>query len=180
MIYVIIRGEYSDWSIIGYFTNREEADKYCVAHRSCDYYVIPVSDLTNTEDLSRITLKYTHDVVIDRKPEGWIVRHEPDRYKCYMSDYLKSNEAYSMNPPMWGAYKINLDTSNREKAEKIALDYHYQLLAMGEGRILQHNIQAMNAKFKEPELAREKLLEAKRLQEQELAELARLKAKYES
>ena len=51
MIYVIIQGEYSDWSIIGYFTNREEADKYCVAHPSSDYYVHPVSDLSNTEDL---------------------------------------------------------------------------------------------------------------------------------
>ena len=180
MIYVIIQGEYSDWSIIGYFTNREEADKYCVAHPSCDYYVHPVSDLTNTEDLSRITLKYTHDVVIDHKPEGWVVRHEPDRYKCYMSDYLNSNEIYSFNPPIWSGYKINIDTSNREKAEKIALDYHYQLLAMGEGRILQQNIDVMNAKFKEPELARQKELEAKELQEKELAELARLKAKYES
>ena len=97
-----------------------------------------------------------------------------------MSDYLNSNEIYSFNPPIWSGYKINIDTSNREKAEKIALDYHYQLLAMGEGRILQQNIDVMNAKFKEPELARQKELEAKELQEKELAELARLKAKYES
>ena len=180
MIYVIIAGEYSDWSIVGYFTNREEADKYCVAHSSYGYYVKSVSDLTDTEDLSRITLKYTHNVVIDCKPEGWVVRHEPERYTCYMSDYFKSNEIYSRNLPQWIGYKINIDTSNREKAEKIALDYHYQLLAMGEGKIFQHNIEAMNAKFKKPELARQKELEAKKLQEKELAELARLKAKYES
>lgn len=179
MIYAIIEGEYSDWSIVGYFTDREEADKYCVAHSSCNYHVYEIKDLTNTEDLSMITLKYTHEVVIDHEAEGWVVRHEPNRYRCYMSDYYKSNLIYSHWPSEYCSYEINIDTSSREKAEKIALDYHYKLLAMGEGIIHPHNIDAMNAQFKEPELARQKELEAKRLQEKELAELARLKAKYE-
>ena len=40
MIYAVMYSYYSDWEIYGYFTNREDADKYCVAHKDQELYVL--------------------------------------------------------------------------------------------------------------------------------------------
>ena len=47
MVYGVFSGCYSDWYIVGYFNNREDADKYCCICGNGDYYVEPLKDLNN-------------------------------------------------------------------------------------------------------------------------------------
>ena len=60
-IYVVMYAYYSDWHIYGYFSNRVNADKYCVAHPEKDCHVEVVPCFDNQEDLSNIVLKYEHE-----------------------------------------------------------------------------------------------------------------------
>ena len=57
MIYAIIEGQYSDWDIIGYFTNRLDAEKYCIKNNE-RYYVEQIKCIDGIEDLSDIKVRY--------------------------------------------------------------------------------------------------------------------------
>lgn len=67
MIYGVFGGCYSDWYIVGYFNNREAADKYCCVCGNGYYYVEPMKSLDGKEDLSMVSLKYRHEIVFDLK-----------------------------------------------------------------------------------------------------------------
>lgn len=41
MVYGVFGGCYSDWYIVGYFDNRDDAEKYCCISNA-DYYVEPL------------------------------------------------------------------------------------------------------------------------------------------
>ena len=73
-----------------------------------------------------------------------------------------------------------MENNDRKRAEKIAQDYLYELLSYGDGVVTQENIDMMNNKFAEPF----RIAEEQRIQDEtrqrELAELKRLKEKYES
>ena len=86
MVYGVFGGCYSDWYIVGYFDNRDDAEKYCCISHS-DYYVEPLKNLTNEKDLSKVELKYTHEVLFDHdnKNNKYIMRKEPDRYRYYIN-----------------------------------------------------------------------------------------------
>ena len=45
MVYGVFGGCYSDWYVVGYFNNRQDADKYCCLCGDSDYYVKPLKDL---------------------------------------------------------------------------------------------------------------------------------------
>lgn len=131
MIYAVFGGCYSDWYCVGYFTNREEADKYCAKYGPGDYYVEEIKNLSNKFDVSDVTLKYEHEIVFDYCNQKWNMRNEPTRYQFYSDKKLRSNSIrdsriYKIQP--WIVFKINLQENNRKKAEKIAQDYLYQLI----------------------------------------------------
>ena len=85
MVYGVFGGCYSDWYIVGYFDNRDDAEKYCCISNA-DYYVEPLKNLTNEKDLSKVELKYTHEVLFDYdKNNKYTMRKEPDRYRYYMN-----------------------------------------------------------------------------------------------
>ena len=184
MIYGVFGGCYSDWYSVGYFDNRLEADKYCALSNG-EYYVIELKNLKDEKDLSKVTLKYKYEVVFDFKNDSWIMRDEPDRYKCYISDYLEPNMItdgrFSWNGRFsWIRFDINIDKEDRKLAEKIAQDYLYQLLAMGNSKTpYDKNIKLMNDEFARPTKEREKRKKEEELRQKELTELERLKAKYE-
>lgn len=179
MVYGVFCGCYSDWYTVGYFDNRLDADKYCAAYGDGDYYVIELKDLKDEKDLSKITLKYDHEIVFDLKDNEWIMRDEPDRYNCYIAEELKPNNI--RNGGFWVAFHINIEKDNRKLAEKIAQDYLYQLLAYGDSRkVYDKYIELMNNQFIEPYKIKERLKKEEELKQKELAELARLKEKYES
>ena len=179
MIYGVFGGCYSDWYTVGYFDNRLDADKYCAAYGDGDYYVIELKDLKDEKDLSKITLKYDHEIVFDLKDDEWIMRDEPDRYNCYIAEELQPNNI--RNGGFWIAFHINIEKDNRKLAEKIAQDYLYQLLAYGDSRkVYDEYIKLMNNQVIEPYKIKERLKKEEELKQKELAELARLKEKYES
>lgn len=183
MIYGVFGGCYSDWYVVGYFNNRLDADKYCTLSGG-EYYVQPMKDLTDEKDLSKITLKYQHEVLFDFIENKWVMRNEPDRYKCYISDELNPNSIWNSSYGFgygWVGFRINIEKDDRKLAEKIAQDYLYQLLAYGESKkVYEKYVKLMNDQFIEPYKIREKLKNEEALRQKELAELARLKEKYEN
>lgn len=179
MIYGVFGGCYSDWYIIGYFSNKEEADKYCCVYGNGDYFVKSIKSLDGIEDLSKVSLKYRHEIVFDLKDKEWIMREEPNRYECYIDDDLQCNCIRPNLPNSCVCFAINIDHDDRKLAEKIAQDYLAELRSYGDGIIYQRNINLMNEKFAAPFKEKERIRKETELKEKELAELARLKEKYE-
>lgn len=182
MVYGVFGGCYSDWYIVGYFNNRLDADKFCCVCGNGDYYVQEMKDLQNQEDLSKVDLKYRHEVVFDFKNDSgeWVMRDEPTRYECYIDNELRKNEV-KYRGYGWVSFLINTEGDSRKLAEKIAQDYLYQLLAYGDSKkVYEENVKLMNNKFEEPYKIREELKKQEELRQKELAELDRLKKKYES
>ena len=181
MVYGVFGGCYSDWYIVGYFNNRLDADKYCTVYGDGDYYVEEMKDLQDEKDLSKISLKYKHEIVFDFTNDGeWVMRDEPTRYNCYISEELKPNTIKYLGY-RWISFYVNIDKDNRKLAEKIAQDYLYQLLAYGNSKkVSQEYVDLMNNQFIEPYKVREELRKQEELRQKELAELARLKEKYEN
>lgn len=180
MVYGVFGGCYSNWYIVGYFNNRLDADKYCAVCGNGDYYIEPMKDLQNAKDLSKVSLKYEHEIVFDFRDNEWVMRGEPDRYKCYVDEDLRPNNIQN-GGSNWVCFRVNIEEDNRELAEKIAQDYLYQLLAYGDSKkVYQEYINLMNNKFIEPFKIKEELKKQEKLRQKELAELARLKEKYES
>ena len=182
MVYGVFGGCYSDWYIVGYFNNRLDADKYCAAFGAGEYYVEEMKDLKDKEDLSKISLKYAHEVVFDLKDGQWVMRNEPGRYTCYIADELKpnfiknSNSRYNFS---WLSFNVNIEKDDRKLAEKIAQDYLYKLLSYGDSkRFNEKYVQLMNDQFVEPYRLKEQRRKEEELKQKELAELARLKEKY--
>lgn len=150
MIYGVFGGCYSDWYIIGYFSNKEEADKYCCVYGNGDYFVKSIKSLDGIEDLSKVSLKYRHEIVFDLKDKEWIMREEPNRYECYIDDDLQCNCIRPNLPNSCVCFAINIDHDDRKLAEKIAQDYLAELRSYGDGIIYKRNINLMNEKFAAP------------------------------
>lgn len=114
------------------------------------------------------------------KNNKYTMRKEPDRYRYYIDNELhcnsitKSNRRYN-----WIKFEINISHNDRKLAEKIAQDYLAELRSYGDGKIYDENIKLMNEKFVRPFKEKERLEKEKQLREKELAELQRLKEKYE-
>lgn len=181
MIYGVFGGCYSNWYIVGYFNDQELAEKYCCAFGNGDYYVQPMKDLTNKEDLSSVTIGYRHRVLFDfEKNESWkwVIRNDPDNYSCHLLDKRQPNFIELGNS--WIRFNIDLENNDRKRAEKIAQDYLYELLFYGDGIVTRENIGVMNDKFAEPFRIAEEKKKQEELRQKELAELKRLKEKYES
>lgn len=47
MVYGVFGDCYSDWYVVGYSTNRQDAEKHCCVCGNGDYYVKPLKDLTD-------------------------------------------------------------------------------------------------------------------------------------
>lgn len=153
-VYAVFGGYYSDWYCVGYFTNREEAEKYCIKYGNDECYVEELKDLTNKHDVSDVTLKYEHEVCFDFKDKQWIMRDEPTRYTCYSDNQLRYNfvqdsGTFSVQP--WISFQINLIENNRKKAEKIAQDYLYELIYeshRSDNSISSQVIDSLNIEFR--------------------------------
>lgn len=177
MVYGVFSGIYSDWFVLGYFDNREDADKYCCVCGYSDCYVEPLKNLSGERDLSQVKLKYEHKVTFWRKENNWIMQGESDNYKAYIDSELHCNHIEGR--VNWISFMINIDHNNRKLAEKIAQDYLTELRSYGDGEITQENIQLMNDKFVTSFKERERIKKEQKLRDMELAELKRLKEKYE-
>ena len=125
-VYGIFSGCYSDWSVSGYFTNLDEAEKYCAFMNEKlddydEYYVRVLESMDGDVDVTKIILAYEHEVVFDLKEDKYIMRDEPTRYDYYTGVKRKNSIRYG-NRYGWISFKINLDNNDRKLAEKIAQD----------------------------------------------------------
>lgn len=150
MLYVVVSGCYGDHEIIGYFTNREDADKYCTVCDDDDCYVVPIKSLENERDLSQISLKYAHRIrFYFTDDEKWIMQDDqPDSYECYTTKDFRPN--FISYGSYWMVFNVQTSNSDRKQAEKIAQDCFAELLASGNGRIYEKDINLMNEKFAVP------------------------------
>lgn len=179
MIYAVFYGYYSDWNCLGYFTNREDADKY--AHLlGEDHFVKVLKNLENDKDLSAVSVQYEFRVQFQKTENGWSVfRFDgiDDEYTCHAQDELTYNQI-TWTGNNWITFHINIDKYDRKRAEKIAQDYLYTLLNLGNGEIADEAVKEMNDKWKEPYLAKQKADAEAKQKEEELKELRRLQEKY--
>ena len=142
MVYLVVTGCYSDWSIVGYSNNKDDAEKFCANHNykmkdenseyyyDDDYYIIECNKIKTNDKIKNIKLLYEHEIVFDFYKWGNYkkiktengMRDEPDRYECYVGEKRKTK--FICNKNMWFAVKVTTDS--RGKAEKIAQDYYAQ------------------------------------------------------
>ena len=182
MIYGVFYSNYSNWYPVGYFENKEDAYKYCEGYMGADYIVLPIKNLLGKKDLSVISLKYEFEIVF--REDGTMMNFgqgggDDDEYcKRYVSEDLRCNhiKMYGMRTSI----KINLNRKDWDLASKIAQDYYAELKSYGDGKILDKNIDLMNKKFEAPFLERKRIRKEEELKQKELAELKRLKDKYEN
>ena len=178
MIYGVFYSYHECWNPIGYFCDKESAEKYACLLGD-DHEVRPMKDLTNEKDLSLVSLKYCYEVLFDKKDKNeWVIVEDSDRYTYYIDDYLHCDCVSGYNQRV--LFRINIIKNNKEEAENIARKYLDALLFYGKGTINDRCVAKLNAELKAPfeEIARLKAEEE--LRQKELAELARLKEKYES
>lgn len=149
MVYGIFGGEYSDWYVLGYFTDYEDAEKYCAAFGEEDYYVKELENLNGKEDLSKVKVVYRYEVAFYQsryKNNTWEMCNNP-HYTCYEQSVCEPNSVESNFQKVWVKFRINIDKCDEKLAEKIAQDYFAELLAYGDGEVREENIKLMNEKF---------------------------------
>lgn len=142
-IYVIISGEYSDWSIQGYAATEEEAIKACAYYNenkgeyADEWYYLEVSPIEKQKENTDIV--YVHAIIFDNIDLAtFILTKEykilPDN--CHEISYFSKtdkrlNQIKSIEEQPYDRLVVNviLDEKNIEKAKKIAQDRFAKHLA---------------------------------------------------
>lgn len=179
-IYLVMYAFYSDWDIHGYFTTRDEAEKYVVSHPSENLNIFEIACLDNQADLSKVSVKYEFSVTFDKTDFGWECRLSSltDGLDFYQAPYLRSNSVWSRNHSRWITVSVNLDKRDKDLAKKIAQDIFYQYMNECNGHSSDKSMKEFNKILSTEEDARKAAEKETKLREKELAELERLKAKY--
>lgn len=184
-IYAVVR---EDYQIECYFSNRIDADKFCVKYSETvgEYWVEVVSCYDNEEDLSDIIIKYEHLIRFRKKNGYWKLDNAfgECEYEVYSSNYLRSNSISGnfLNNDNFAYidFKINIAEDDRKLAEEIAEDLMRQFLESYDNIPISIAIGKMNNILHAAEYERTKKQEEEELKQKELAELKRLKEKYET
>jgi hypothetical protein len=177
-IYAVMYACYSDWHIYGYFTNKYEAEQYCLAHEDRELFVETLPCYDGQEDVSRISVKYEHHVEFNKKDSGWVMFNDPDNYYIYSADYLHSN-SIKIGYGNYLSIQVNICKNDRKLAEKIAQDNLYQFLAFCNNKPNRTKVDEFNNILNKDERERLQKEKEAKIREEELAQLAALKAKYE-
>ncbi|MBO5629004.1 MAG: hypothetical protein J5965_07995, partial [Aeriscardovia sp.] len=83
-IFLIMYAYYSDWQIYGYFTTRDEAEKYVVSHPSEKLDIYEIGCLDNQADLSGVSVKYEFSVLFYKNDSEWAYRID-ENFDIYQS-----------------------------------------------------------------------------------------------
>lgn len=178
-IFLIMYAYYSDWQIYGYFTTRDEAEKYVVSHPSEELGIHEVGCLDNQADLSGVSVKYEFPVFFQKNDSEWVC-HVYEDFDIYQSPYLRSNYICTLNNNKWIKVSVNLDKRDKNLAKKIAQDIFYQYMSECDGHSSEKSMKEFNKILSAEEDARKAAEKEEKLRKKELAELERLKAKYEN
>lgn len=177
-IFLVMYAYYSDWQIYGYFTTRDEAEKYVVSHDSEELDIYEIRCLNNQADLSNVSVKYEFPVLFSKRDSEWFC-HMIDNPNIYQSLYLRSNYIHTMNHNLWIRVYVNLDKRDKDLAKKIAQDIFYQYMSECDGHSSDKSMKEFNKILSAEEDARKAAEKEEKLRKKELAEFERLKAKYE-
>lgn len=183
MVYIVVQGCYSDWCIIGYFTNREEAEKYCLKYSNHDYYIQDIKCIDGKEDVSYIKVLYKRPIHFYYVNGSWscISSDDNDDLEIYQANFKKSNSII-INHHFDSEYitcYINTDVNNFKLSKKIAEDILYQYLDTCDGKPNEKTAEDFNKILSADEDARILAEKENRIRQEELKELKRLKEKYE-
>lgn len=177
-IFLVMYAYYSDWQIYGYFTTRDEAEKYVVSHPSEKLDIYEIICLDNQADLSCVSVKYEFSALFNMTDSGWTCRLNDD-FDIYQSPYLRSNNIYTIKNANWVRVNVNINKRDKNLAKKIAQDIFYQYMSECNGRSSEKSMKEFNKILSAEEDARKAAEKEEKLRKKELAELERLKAKYE-
>jgi hypothetical protein len=124
-MYLVIGGEYSDWWIDSYFTDKDKAEKYCLIKNKSktsysELYVEVVSCNESKIDYDTIVLKKYFSTIFDLSKGKWLARKESE-YEPYLGDRKETvSERYGhINNKIWCVY---CTAKTEEQARKIAFD----------------------------------------------------------
>ena len=175
-IFLVMYAYYSDWQIYGYFTTRDEAEKYVVSRPSKELEIHEIRCLDNQADLSGVSVKYEFSVLFKKNDSEWAYQID-ESFDIYQSPYLRSNRLDGRYG--WIRVYVNLDKRDKDLAKKIAQDIFYQYMSECNGRSSEKSMKEFNKILSAEEDARKAAKKEEKLRKKELAELERLKAKYE-
>lgn len=178
-IYAVIYDSYNYYKPYGYFTNKQNADKYNAVH-SGDYRcrVKTLQCLDDKEDLSNVSLKYQYMIQFNKGEFGWEIKEEPNRYIPYIYDYLHSNFIIR-ETSKWLTFRINIDKNDWQLAKKTAHSILYQFLDFCNNNPTESATRDMNEILRKDEDERLEKQKQEEIRHKELEELKRLKEKYE-
>ena len=178
MIYLVMHAYYSDWEIYGYFTTYDEAAKYMVKHPDRDLHIECVECYDGKEDLSNIKPRYLTDVRFRKIDGRWKLLYI-DKTDIYDEPYLRSNNIRKIYRGDIMSVIVNTDKYDPDIITKIAQDLFYQYLSECNSCPDDETLAAFNKILSAEEDARKERERQDKIKQKELAELARLKAKYE-
>lgn len=175
-IFLVMYAYYSNWQIYGYFTTRDEAEKYVVSHLSEELDIHEIGCLDNQADLSGVSVKYEFSAVF--KSDDLKSCRINEDFDIYQSPYLRSN--HIDGEYNWIRVYVNLNKRDKDLAKKIAQDIFYQYMSECDGHSSKKSMKEFNKILSAEEDARKAAEKEENLRKKELAELERLKEKYES
>lgn len=129
-IYLVVSGEYSDYGVHGFFTDKTKAEKYCALKNSSDkcYDIYSVEECVNLQNgfiESGIVVKYEHAFYVDKHG---VFRDYPyfDIVICSKgTNKIKNHQRKSGGHIVY----VYLNEVNRDKALKIAQDMYAKFKA---------------------------------------------------
>lgn len=177
MIYLVMYAYYSDWEIYGYFTNREDAEKYVVKYPESELFIKEVPCFDNKENLRGIKVRYEKPIIFRRNKTSWDCSDNGEPI-LYQSQFARSNHVEGGQFD-WVRVWVNIEKNDIDLQMKIAQDIFYQFLESCDGNITQKAIGEFNKILSAEEDARKEAEKQEKIKKKELAELKRLKEKYE-
>lgn len=172
-IYLVIYNVNNDSYVYGYFSKREEADKYCAKYSDNLKVVKTVYCRDSSEDFSGTIPKYEYYVNFEKNEyNSWEIvdKEYPDKYSVYTGDYFRSN--HIMGNDRYITVFVNADIYDIKFAQRMAQDLLYRFLKFCDNKPDKKAFADMNEIFIEENPDKEELAQ------KELAELKRLKEKY--
>ena len=142
-IFLVMYAYYSDWQIYGYFTTRDEAEKYVVSHPSEELDIHEIKCLDNQADLSGVSVKYEFSVFFQKYDSEWVC-HVAEDFDIYQSLYLRSNYILTMDHKKWIKVFVNLNKRDKDLAKKIAQDIFYQYMSECDGHSSNKSMKEFN------------------------------------
>lgn len=135
-VYAIFGGCYSDWSVEGFFLDKERAEKYCaLKNKGCDEYdkkyIIELNEIN--ADVSDINIKWYYDVTF-RLDKEWVL--SKDVYDFSRKGYIGKTKSVTFehyqlaNNRNW--FNVCFTAKDDTHAEKIAYDYLAQYKSLVE------------------------------------------------